>query len=252
MENIESIQQKVSEANKLLYNTASTNYEAMDGRRDEALEQWLHDTIKAILDKHPANDRMLDIACGAGFVLRAVRPLFKQTYGIDISEEMVRCAAEFCDVSEVRDCTNTGYEPDMFNVMTCFAALHHLADLKSFFREVHRILAPGGVFFSDHDMEKHFYQRYRFPLSVYRRLFGGENHYKEMDGITDEIYDLTEYNANGINGPEMQTFMLEELGFSEVHVYYHWYGLSPVADKIFGRKMYKKANAPLLRIVAVK
>ncbi len=251
MDDIESIQQKVSEANKLLYNTASSDYESMDGRRDDALQTWLQAAIQNILSSHPSNDKMLDIACGSGFVLRSVRSLFKTTHGIDISEEMVRCAAEVCDVAEVRDCTNTGFEPDMFNFMTCFAALHHLADLESFFTEVYRILAPGGVFFSDHDMEKHFYKRYKFPLSIYRSLFGGENHYKEMDGITDEIYNLTEYNANGIDSTAMQTFMCG-IGFSDVQVYYHWYGLSPIADKIFGTKLYRKANAPLLRIVAVK
>jgi ubiquinone/menaquinone biosynthesis C-methylase UbiE len=223
----------------------------MDGRRSEELEAWLNDCVGQILAHHPMNAHLLDIACGAGFVLRACRNLFDKSTGIDISEEMVKCAAQFCDVSEVRDCTNTGYAPETFSFATCFAGLHHLADLKSLMQEVHRILVPGGVFYSDHDMELHFYKRFRLPLGVYRRLCGGENHYKKMDGITDEIYNLTEYNANGIDSLEMAAVM-KEIGFSEVNLYYHWYGLTGITDSVFGKSFYGRGWAPLLRIVAVK
>lgn len=240
-----------TEANKLVYNTLSNNYESLDGRRNPRLERWLRHTVSNLLQKHDANASFLDVACGSGFFVRTVRDLFKETHAFDISEVMVQLAAKFCDHASVRDAYSTNYEPNRFSFIGCFAGLHHFSSPDRFFQEAFRILMPGGVLYTDHDMERLFADRFKPLLKVYRRFLGNENHYMEQVGITRETYDLAEYNSGGVSGALVEA-ELRKIGFSEVNVSYHWYGLNPMVDRVFGQKHYRHGMAPILRIVAIK
>ncbi|MFC1567064.1 class I SAM-dependent methyltransferase [bacterium] len=249
--NNKNIKDKVTNANKLFYDTIGKDYEMLDKRRNKNLEDWLKKTIKQILyENNLPNANMLDIAAGTGFVLKVLGDLFEKKYAIDVSKEMIKIASEFADFAEVRDVYDTGYEDNMFDFVTCFAGLHHFAEFKGLFEEVYRILKPGGVFYSDHDMELHFYKRFKWFLNIYRKFAGSKAHYKDSK-LNDEIYDLTEYNQNGIDSDYIQKLVCD-IGFQKVQIKYHWYGLSSATNIIFKDRYYRKAFAPIMQIVVVK
>ena len=94
----------------------------------------------------------LDYCCGNGEVaVEMARRGASKVIGIDISDVAVANATELAktmgvgDVCEFRvmDAENTDFPDDTFDVIHEYGALHHL-DLKAAFRELARILKPGG------------------------------------------------------------------------------------------------------------
>lgn len=93
------------------------------------------------------HDRILDIGCGNGRLLKMITQKAKvEAFGIDISEEMVKVARE--DNHEisyyVSEADKTPFEDGFFDVITVCCAFHHFVDPKAFLREAHRILKPQG------------------------------------------------------------------------------------------------------------
>jgi SAM-dependent methyltransferase len=97
--------------------------------------------------RNPAARSLLDVACGTGLHLQALRELFDETAGIDLDPGFVAAArARGCDAS-VAD-MRTFDLGRTFDAVTClFSAIGHLAgeDLNSAVAAMARHLAPGGV-----------------------------------------------------------------------------------------------------------
>jgi len=92
-------------------------------------------------------DRILDIACGNGRLLKMITGKAKvESFGIDISEEMVKVAREENRETTffVSEADKTPFEDSYFDVITVCCAFHHFVDPKAFLKEAHRILKPQG------------------------------------------------------------------------------------------------------------
>lgn len=102
------------------------------------------------LSKHD-NEVLLDIACGTGNILRTANKLFKKTIGIDISIDMLGVAnkANFSLINA--DSNVIPFKSNSFSVVTCYSSLHHMENWECFFKEVYRVLKPGGYFYTDWD-----------------------------------------------------------------------------------------------------
>jgi hypothetical protein len=79
-----------------------------------------------------------------------------------------------------------------------------------------------------------------------------KKHYlSKFSQLTEEIYNCSEFHRKGIPTDTIVK-TLNDTGFQDIRLEYHWYGLSLLTDKIFGNKPYRKGNAPLVRIIASK
>jgi ubiquinone/menaquinone biosynthesis C-methylase UbiE len=113
-----------------------------------------HIIIKA-LNKIKITGRLLDVGCGPGYLaaqLSQKYPDVKIT-GLDNSEMTVTLARsnwpsiaydnlEFI----VGDAQRLPVTDDYFDVVISSLSLHHLTDAQAAFREIHRVLKPGGRF----------------------------------------------------------------------------------------------------------
>ena len=96
--------------------------------------------------------RLLDIGCGRGTLLRVLDEQIRFTtppVGVDLSAEMLAMAREDEAGRQFARATASvlPFADDSFTLVTCGYVVKHLDDreLRAFFREMNRVLAPGGL-----------------------------------------------------------------------------------------------------------
>lgn len=240
----------VKKANRRFYDAVAHNYEEIDGRRSPELEVWLHKkltTIRALA----SGGSLLDIGTGGGLVTRCAKGLFPLSIGLDLSPRILAANRISSSFGVAGDGDRLPFADHSFDVVTCFAALHHLSRFEDLVSEVHRVLHPGGIFYSDHDMDKLFATRFRLPLLLYRRYHNsGAKPWHLCKGITQELYDLTECQKQGLDSGALVR-LFEAQGFS-VEAKFHWFGLTPPLSKLFGQRHLNHGWAPLISLVATR
>ena len=98
-----------------------------------------------------SSERALDLGCGVGHTLRRVAPLVAFAIGADATFEMIQAGrasvvtaanAAFAQA----DATALPFADATFDLATCRLAAHHFTNARGAFREVARVLRPGGRF----------------------------------------------------------------------------------------------------------
>jgi SAM-dependent methyltransferase len=98
--------------------------------------------VRRYLDPQP-DDHVLEIGCSRGFLLQRVRQeLAPLTVGIDLNPEAI--ANSVIDGSLVMDAESLAFEDESFDKIYSFHCIEHIPDLPRAFREMDRVLKPGG------------------------------------------------------------------------------------------------------------
>jgi len=245
------IEYQVKKANKDFYDVVGASYEEIDGRRSEQLINYVVDQLN-MLSKNTDADSILDLGCGSGFISRTARNLFRKRYAADLSFQIVNAIDDNTIQKLTADVDSIPVKDEKISSVVTFAVLHHCYSYDKMITEIHRILKTGGIFYSDHDMDSLFFKRFKLLLKLYRMINDASKRYlSRFNELSEQVYKCSEYHQNGIHSKEIEN-ILKTIGFSNVKIQYHWYGLSPLTDKIFGRKTYKRGYAPLVKIIAVK
>lgn len=92
------------------------------------------------------DDRVLDVACGAGKLVREIAPRVERVVGVDLAPAMIeRARAETPGVEfEVAPADSLPFEDGEFTAVITTTAFHHFPDPQAAVREMARVLAPGG------------------------------------------------------------------------------------------------------------
>jgi SAM-dependent methyltransferase len=240
----------VKDANRRLYDAVAARYEELDGRRSPRLREWLTRRLRALRRQCPGG-RLLDVGSGGGFLCRCAAGVFERRVGCDLSAAILDANRDAFDQTAVGDADALPFADGSFDAVTCFAVLHHLPSFEGLVSEARRVLAGGGILYTDHDMDAAFHARFRFPLAAYRGLRGAAGRYRRASPqVTAEMYRLAECHETGIRTDRLAS-LLRAGGF-DVDVEYHWFGLSAVTDRVFGERPGPRGWAPLARIVARK
>jgi len=101
-----------------------------------------------------AGKRILDVACGTGLYLATLAMMGADVSGQDISESSIRQAALLLDQRQLRarlevgDATRLLFDDGYFDGVISGDFVEHItpAQKDAFFREVFRVLKPGGTF----------------------------------------------------------------------------------------------------------
>lgn len=109
--------------------------------------------IEAIVAAAPAapGQRLLDVACGAGFLLRAYRDAGAEVFGVDLTEAMLREArltlgpSVPADRLIPADAARLPFDDESFDVVTCKLAMHYFPDPDRVVREMVRVCRRPGL-----------------------------------------------------------------------------------------------------------
>jgi len=91
--------------------------------------------------------RILDIGCGRGFTLAALRDRGHEVHGTQLSAEAAAFARDHLSLANIeqRDLLEIGYPDGWFDAITIYHVLEHVQDPLAMLREIARILRPGGL-----------------------------------------------------------------------------------------------------------
>lgn len=112
------------------------------------------DRIGRFVDAVAANpdSRLLDVACGPGFLALAFARRCRETVGIDLTQAPLNIARRNCDrdvlknvsfLSANADCLP--FADETFDVVVSRLALHHVEDAGNVLREMARVCRPEGT-----------------------------------------------------------------------------------------------------------
>ncbi|TMC55636.1 MAG: class I SAM-dependent methyltransferase [Chloroflexi bacterium] len=100
-----------------------------------------------------AHEIALDLGCGVGHTLRRVATRVRLAVGVDPTPGMLEGARTLLARESVTNAVLVTspaealpFLESTFDIATCRLAAHHFADVAKAFREVHRVLRPGGRF----------------------------------------------------------------------------------------------------------
>jgi ubiquinone/menaquinone biosynthesis C-methylase UbiE len=126
-----------------------TDYDAIADQYDRryAVQTYdgIRDTIFSFLGSQPLA-AILDVGCGTGHWLAAMRGCARIVAGVDLSGGMLaRAHAAAPDAVLVRArAERPPFRDATFDRIVCVNALHHFADREAFFADARRLLKPGG------------------------------------------------------------------------------------------------------------
>jgi SAM-dependent methyltransferase len=110
------------------------------------------DRIVALATEH-GGERVVDVGTGVGHTLRRVAPSFRGAVGVDATREMLEAGVGVLASAGVKNAvlvqanaTALPIATGSVDVVTSRLAAHHFADGAGAFREIARILRPGGLF----------------------------------------------------------------------------------------------------------
>lgn len=250
MKRRETTAEDVREANRRFYDAIAERYEELDGRRSPALSAWLRERMAELRRRAPGG-RLLDLGAGAGLAARAAEGIFGLRVGLDLSPRILAASRGAFDLAVAADAERLPFADASFDAVAAIALLHHLYRFDRLVPELARVLAPGGVFYSDHDLDAAFYHRFRPLLALYRLLHNARAKYRRASReITPELYDLSEWHGSGVDAAGLAS-LFRQAGF-DVEMRFHWFGLGGLTDRLFGSRPRGRGWAPLVSITAAK
>lgn len=93
--------------------------------------------------KPKKEERILDLGCSRGFYVKKLEPHVKKIIGVDKSTESLKEAVS--PKIQYGDATDLDFENNAFDKIYSLHTIEHIANLKLLFREVARVLKPGGT-----------------------------------------------------------------------------------------------------------
>lgn len=150
----------------------SAEYDKMD--RLENSHPWFiakRNFLLYVLKKYASpTAHILDIGCGTGGIMAALKTAGYEVEGIDPSDAALNYCRDKGLAVHKATTENTEQPDNSYGAVIALDVLEHLADDRSAVAEAYRILKPGGLaiftvpahqkLFSNHDKQLHHFRRY--------------------------------------------------------------------------------------------
>jgi SAM-dependent methyltransferase len=199
--------------------------------------------VLAVLERPSRRERLLDVGCGTGNVLKLARRLYGQCVGVDLSPRLL---------SELRRRETFGlaaaealrlpFRDSTFDVVSMYALVHHILDPGPVFQAAWRVLRPGGLLYVDHDPNWFFG---RFHHVYYRVRHAGRPGFGSWDA---ELSEWHHTRTGGLNPFDLRV-RLEAAGFRDVSVGFR---ITTNPDLPFGFRAIRAVMRAVVRLYPFK
>ena len=165
--------------------------------------------------------RMLEIGVGGGVDFSGWVRNGANATGVDLTEAGVRMTRERLERQSadpaafrllVGDAENLAFPDNSFDFVYSWGVLHHSPDTRRAFREVHRVLKPGGLF---KGMIYHVYCPVSFMFWLRYGLLTG----RPFKSFRQAVFENLESPGTKVYTRREAAGMLTEIGFREVNVF---------------------------------
>lgn len=182
--------------------------------------------------------RLLDMGCGTGFIINIAKKYMTEIHGVDITVAMMnkidksgKCKIELHE----HDAGTFPVQEGSFDMVTGYAFLHHLYDIKPILRNAYKALKPGGKAYFDLEPNYYFWKaiaqldRYGAYDPLVKREIEMVT-FKDEDieanfGVPAETFNDAEYGKSIKGGfkEEVVREVAGAIGFSHVEYNYNWF-----------------------------
>lgn len=138
-----------------MFNSLAPTYDKLNGLLSLGIDGYWRREALSILKKYP-HSHILDIATGTGdFAILASKILQpKKITAVDISDGMMEIGKQKVAANgleeviefENQDCADMTFPDNLFDVVISAFGIRNFEDIDKSFREVLRVLKPGGIF----------------------------------------------------------------------------------------------------------
>jgi ubiquinone/menaquinone biosynthesis C-methylase UbiE len=221
-----------TELNKAYYNTYADQYDRIDGGRKP--KKWI-DTIIKNIALYTRGETFLDVCAGSGYISEVAVKYFKHVVAMDISEKMLARIKNKSITTIALDVADISIWENKFDCIACFAGIHHIENFGNVVPSVIKALKLGGVFWSDHDLDKKFYDKFALAIRLYRAIKDAR--------LTPDVKlfrDLSETHNNGIDASKIVEIFSQHNAIA--YAVYHWNDFIQT----------KRGYAPYARIIGIK
>lgn len=130
------------------FGNAASTYDPVAG-----LQQRVGDKLVSLLDKYADSQRktrVLDVGCGTGYIINRLAEKTSESYALDIAYEMLRFAKKESRQKNIcylcADAEAIPLKDSSVDVVISNFAIQWCPDRRGLFREISRVLVPGGLF----------------------------------------------------------------------------------------------------------
>jgi len=110
--------------------------------QDKYAKQYHNWWTEQMLAEVSTEGNILDNGCGIGHLFEKIPG--NRVVGLDLSKEMLRCAAKRSDRLVLGNSQDLPFQDNSFNLVFCRSLLHHLPQPELAVREMHRVLKSKG------------------------------------------------------------------------------------------------------------
>ena len=228
----------VLEANIKLHTQLSSCYKETEPHYKPENVNRVKNILKT-LSGNESSRKLLDVGCGMGFIIDIAKEFYEQIYGIDITPAMLEKViqkSEKCQIHlQIAKVENLPFDENFFDTVSAYAFIHHLHDLTPAFKEIFKVLKPGGMLYTDTDPNYYFWKEF---TEIDQNKDYSDIVEREIDAINFKAKELMEkfdidpqtlntaeslkHRHGGFKEDEIRETLLK-VGFSEVKINYEWF-----------------------------
>ena len=125
--------------------TAMMDYNSTTYAQTQLISRWFGDSLFRVVQKYlqiAPGESVLEVGCNQGVMVKKLRSLGIDAYGVDINEKAVKEAA--VEYVSVMDATRLDFPDNTFDKLFSLHTIEHIEDTQKVLGEMERVLKPGG------------------------------------------------------------------------------------------------------------